>query len=311
MLQIKKMLNFCLKKPGFDMIKIIEKYLMSKSGNPNGGEDRLILGHNFYGVVDGATDKSGNNWGTPENPKKGGEIAADIIKSTLEDNVDLNLTKLVNVLNKKMNNAAGKANININDVKNLAGASFAAYVHEKNLIYHIGDCNFVFVKENGELEEHYNEIAIDKLTSELRSRFIMFCYENKIDPFIDGKDLGREYILWILKKQTELGNRQFRKDYNGEKEWILGIPYEAMVYKTINGLHTELNITPVPEGTKEIILTSDGFNVIKPTLKETLGLLKKQLKDDPHCIGLLKSTKGLGPGNINYDDMAYLRLKIN
>jgi len=293
-------------------VKITETYLMSKKGNEDGGEDRLVLGPIYYGVVDGSTDKSGNNWGTPENPKKGGEIAADIIKSTLEcKNVDLDLTELVNVLNKKMNNAAEKANININDVKNLASASFAVYVHGKNLIYHIGDCNFVFVKENGELEEHYNEIAIDKLTSELRSRFIMLCYENKVDPFIDGKDIGREYILWILKKQKELENRQFRKNYNGKEEWIFGIPYETMVYKTINGLPTELNITPVPEGTKEIILTSDGFKVIKPTLKETLGLLKKQLKDDPHCIGLLKSTNGLRPGNISYDDMAYLRLKIN
>jgi len=65
-------------------IKIIETYLMSKKGNEDGGEDRLILGPIYYGVVDGATDKSGNNWGTPENPKKGGEIAAEIIKSTLE-----------------------------------------------------------------------------------------------------------------------------------------------------------------------------------------------------------------------------------
>ena len=290
-------------------IKIIESYLMSKKGDSSGGEDRLVLGPIYYGVVDGATDRSGINWNTPENQKKGGEIAAEIIKSTLESkDVTLDLGGLVSMLNKNINNAAEKSNIDISDVKNRAIASFAVYVPEKNSIYHIGDCNFVFVKEKGELEEHYNEIAVDKLTSELRCRFIMLCYENKIDPFIDGKDLGGEYIFWILKEQIELENRQFRKDYNGKEEWIPGIPYEAMVYKTINGLATELDVTSVPRGTKEIIFASDGFKVIKPTLKETLELLEKQLKDDPHCISILKSAKGLRPGNISYDDMAYLRL---
>ncbi len=43
------------------MVKIIEKYLMSKSGKPDGGEDRSVLGPNFYGVVDGSTDKTGKD----------------------------------------------------------------------------------------------------------------------------------------------------------------------------------------------------------------------------------------------------------
>jgi len=306
------MLNFCLKKLGFKMVQIIEKYLMSKSGNPNGGEDRLILGHNFYGVVDGATDKSGNNWGTKEKIKKGGEIVAEIIKSTLEEkDITLNPDELVNISNLRIKDAAKKAGIDLSNVNNLANASFAVYIPEKNLIYHIGDCNFVFVRENGKLKEHYNEIAVDKLSSELRSMFIMNCLNNKINPFVNNVDLGREYILPVLKKQKELENRQFRKDYNGKEEWILGIPYEAMVYKTINSLATELDVTSVLRDTKEIIFASDGFKVIKPTLKETSELLEKQLKDDPHCIRTLKSTKGLRPGNISYDDMAYLRLKIN
>ena len=67
-------------------MEIVESYLQSKSGKSDGGEDRLVLGPRFFGVVDGATDKSGLNWGTQETPRAGGYVLASIIKAVLEEN---------------------------------------------------------------------------------------------------------------------------------------------------------------------------------------------------------------------------------
>ena len=147
---------------------------------------------------------------------------------------------------------------------------------------------------------------VDKLTSTLRATIIQWYQEQGIDPFAEGKDLGREFILELLKKQPEIQNTGF----NNDEDWCPGIPFSLVAYKTLNGFPTTLDITPVPEGTKEIVLASDGFPIIKPTLDETRTVLNQRLKEDPHCIGVLKSTKGLSKGNISYDDMAFIRIGL-
>jgi len=289
------------------MVKIIESYLMSKTGKPDGGEDRLILGPNFYGVVDGSTDKSGLNWGTKEEAKKGGAVLADIVKEVLENpGTKIDHKKIVEIINKKINYAAEKANIDLGKLENRADAGFTVYVPEKNVIYHIHDCNYAFLKRDGTFEMHDNDKPVDKLLSALRQAHISWCISQGIDPFKDGRDLGREHIMPYLKRQPEIQNQGF----DDEKEWIAGVKRKDVAYKTLNGFPTTLDIIPVPEDTKEIILLTDGFPVIKHTLKETIEVLNQYLKQDPHCISVIKSRKMLQPGYRSYDDMGYLRISL-
>lgn len=290
------------------MVEIIEKYLMSKKGTEDGGEDRLILGPNFYGVVDGATDVSGINWGTKEKPKTGGAVIADIIKEVFEDpkNKDISPEMFVEIVNKKIHDAAKEAGVDLGEFKNRAAASFSVFFPEKNVIWHIGDCPFAFVNEN-KLDEHRFEIAVDKLLSKLRRDFIKQYQEKGLDPFKDGKDLGREFVKPLTIRQPELQNRKFDSD----EEWTKGVPCKTVAYKVINGFPTTIDITKIPSGTKEVIITTDGFPVLKPTLKETLKILEEQVKKDPNCVDIILSPfKRVEPGNKSFDDMAYLRLKI-
>ena len=60
----------------------------------------------------------------------------------------------------------------------------------------------------------------------------------------------------------------------------------------------------------EIVLASDGYPFLCPTLQESEERLAHQLTNDPMNILDFKATKGLQPGNLSFDDRAYIRFKV-
>ena len=60
---------------------------------------------------------------------------------------------------------------------------------------------------------------------------------------------------------------------------------------------------------QDIILASDGYPFLKPTLAESENALAAQLDSDPLCIRSFKATKGLASGNKSFDDRSYVRFK--
>ena len=78
--------------------------------------------------------------------------------------------------------------------------------------------------------------------------------------------------------------------------------------------------TPIPEEhvriltldfqPKEIVLASDGYPFLCPTLQASEAALARQLADDPLNIGTFQATKGCMKGNQSFDDRAYIRFKV-
>lgn len=66
----------------------------------------------------------------------------------------------------------------------------------------------------------------------------------------------------------------------------------------------------VDEGINELVLASDGYPFLKPTLDESEAMLASQLGNDPLCMNTFKATKGLMAGNKSFDDRSYLRVGI-
>ena len=60
----------------------------------------------------------------------------------------------------------------------------------------------------------------------------------------------------------------------------------------------------------EIVLASDGYPFLCPTLQESEQRLDHQRRTDPLNIGAFKATKGFLPGNNSFDDRAYIRIKV-
>ena len=60
----------------------------------------------------------------------------------------------------------------------------------------------------------------------------------------------------------------------------------------------------------EIVLASDGYPFLRPTLAESEALLDQQRLNDPLNIGSFKATKAFVPGNNSFDDRSYVRFKV-
>ena len=60
----------------------------------------------------------------------------------------------------------------------------------------------------------------------------------------------------------------------------------------------------------EIVLASDGYPFLCPTLAESEARLQQQRQNDPLNIGEFKATKAFVEGNISFDDRSYVRFTV-
>ena len=59
-----------------------------------------------------------------------------------------------------------------------------------------------------------------------------------------------------------------------------------------------------------IVLASDGYPVLCPTLSQSEAVLAKQLTEDPLNINTFKATKAFIAGNNSFDDRAYVSFRV-
>jgi len=110
-------------------------------------------------------------------------------------------------------------------------------------------------------------------------------------------DTSRERLLDLLRQQTKLQNTALESEF---------------AYYAIDGFdwpkaEQGVRIVKVEEEHGEIVLASDGYPQLFPTLTETEAFLARVLREDPLCYKKFRSTKGCYNGNVSFDDRAYLR----
>ena len=67
-----------------------------------------------------------------------------------------------------------------------------------------------------------------------------------------------------------------------------------------------INLTPAPHS---IVLASDGYPFLLPTLTESEAALRRQLTEDPLNAYTFKATKAFAKGNNSFDDRTYVRFR--
>ena len=86
------------------------------------------------------------------------------------------------------------------------------------------------------------------------------------------------------------------------------ISYSVIDGFTIDRRH--VRIIPLDFRPWEIVLASDGYPVLCPTLEESEQQLQKQREEDPLNIGTFQATKAFHPDFYSFDDRSYVRLKV-
>ena len=105
------------------------------------------------------------------------------------------------------------------------------------------------------------------------------------------------------------------RDNDLARQAIIGELIESMcnqnkTYAVVDGFSipaSKVRIIRIPRTAREIVLASDGYSHLKPTLAASEEALEKQLAADPLNIWLFKATKGWMAGNNSFDDRTYIR----
>ena len=265
---------------------IIEQSVIGKYPDSALCEDGLFISEHFVAIVDGATSKGKLRW----SGHTAGRHACTILLQALAGlPADIAGEAAITRLNQSLT-AAGELfhqELARSHVERLM-ASIVIYSAVRRQVWSFGDCQYC-INQNYYKEEK----KTDTLLSEVRS----FALEAELAAGrtladLQSRDVGRELIMPFLELQSQFANR-------GE-DWRFAV---------LDGFAIDLrdvHAVDVPPGS-EVILASDGYPELEPTLAASEAALEAVRREDPLCMSRFKSTKGFVAGQLSFDDRAYVR----
>jgi glycerophosphoryl diester phosphodiesterase len=272
-------------------VKLLEKWLMAKTGDPRDCEDAIVFTADFAAVIDGATSMVDKKW----DGKKSGQIAKELLaEAILEFPKRINIDEAIQLLTEKIasfyRREKMEETMRIHPEYRLT-ASLIIYSKFHHEIWMVGDCQAIV---NQTVVTNTKEI--DSVVANARAVFLQA--ELKAGTPLEqllADDLGKKYVTPLIVKQAYFQN---------------STPDSPFSYGVIDGFTVNQNSVRqirLQEDETAIVLASDGYPFLEPTLQESEEKLTVLLESDPLCISSYMSTKGLVTGNISFDDRAYLR----
>jgi hypothetical protein len=268
-------------------VRIVEQFVIGKHDDPGRCEDAVIVTGDFAAVVDGATDTSGALYGGVAGGLWAMRACVDAVESLPAD-IDAPgaVAAMTRTLARRVDPGLPAAS--------RPSASATVYSARRREVWQVGDVGF-----------HHQDMAadagrprklVDEIASCFRAAFVAAeAAAGHADPA--GSDAARTAVRAFISRQGVFRNAVGPYGYAG----IDGRPVPVSL----------VVVHPVPDGVDELVLASDGYPRICPTLAESEALLARMLVQDPWCITVLKGTKGVAEGQISYDDRAYLRLRVD
>jgi hypothetical protein len=278
-------------------MKIIQKQLVGKNNKPEICEDAIFENENFVAVLDGTTTKTSLDLSkSPWNEKTPGKMAIDLLLAKLKEfpkyikhedafallDEEIGSWYRANDLYQHMEqNPVDRCSVDI--------IIYNKHFHQ---LWTLGDYQ-VFI--DNELKKYRK--PVDKINNEARSLFIEAeLAKGKTIDELRQKDSGRDYILPMLKNQYLFQNNPDHNQYS---------------YFVLDGFLTNLEqvkVLSLPENTQYLVMATDGYPKLFPSLEESEKALETILKEDPLCFREFKSTKGLQKDNISFDDRAFVKI---
>jgi hypothetical protein len=270
-------------------VEVVEKSIVSKTENPEDCEDGLVVTEDFAAIIDGATDKSGRRY----NDLTGGRFAMLIVADALNElpaQIDAHnaVDQFSAVLNRRLQT-------DLLPAEDLPSAVATIYSAARREIWQIGDVGFWFAGRPIEQPRK----RVDQVNSAMRAAVLKaeLLSGASLDDLAD-RDPGREAILPLLTRQGRFANNLSA----GE------LAYAALDGRTVPD--ELISVEPVPDDVVEVVIASDGYPLILPTLAEAEIALAELLIADPLCIDQLSGTKAPSSGKRSFDDRTYLRFAI-
>ena len=281
-------------------MKIIESSIIGKK-SPEACEDGMVVTDDFIAVIDGSTSK------TPKhlNPDmKNGRYAMMLISEYIREELKADASVddfcqgvTAYIYNKVYEKLGVEERLKEHPEERLT-ASAILYSRTRNEVWMVGDCQAIIdgkLYENGKPYEQ--EIA--------RKRVELI--EQGLSPAE-----ARKQIEPLLIEAMLSGQNQTYTVIDGFPIYREGVKTVALKMKPASSsIETYFQEHPKPVSSpNEVVLASDGYPFLKPTLAESEAALAEQIANDPQCIHDFIATKGLVAGNKSFDDRTYIRFFI-
>ena len=287
-------------------MKIIESSIIGKK-SPEACEDGMVVTDDFIAVIDGSTSK------TPKhlNPDmKNGKYAMMLISEYIweELKADASVDDFCQgvtayIYNKVYEKLGVEERLKEHPEERLT-ASAILYSRTRNEVWMVGDCQAIIdgkLYENGKPYEQ--EIARKRVElieqglspAEARKQIepllikAMLSGQNQTYTVIDGFPIYREGV-----KVVSVSDSSSVQD---------SVPASDSVPCSDSASASGT----IPSSSSEIVLASDGYPFLKPTLAASEAALAEQIANDPQNIRSFIATKGIVEGNKSFDDRTYIR----
>lgn len=287
-------------------MKIIESSIIGKKSQ-EACEDGMVVTDDFIAVIDGSTSK------TPKhlNPDmKNGRYAMMLISEYIREELkaDASVDKFCQgvtayIYNKVYEKLGVEERLKEHPEERLT-ASAILYSRTRNEVWMVGDCQAIIagkLYENGKPYEQ--EIARKRVElieqglspAEARKQIepllikAMLSGQNQTYTVIDGFPIYREGV-----KVVSVSDSSSVQD---------SVPASDSVPCSDSASASDT----IPSSSSEIVLASDGYPFLKPTLAASEAALAEQIANDPQNIHSFIATKGIVEGNKSFDDRTYIR----
>ena len=289
-----------------DFMKIIESSIIGKK-SPEACEDGMVVTDDFIAVIDGSTSK------TPKhlNPDmKNGRYAMMLISEYIREELKADASAddfcqgvTAYIYNKVYEKLGVEERLKEHPEERLT-ASAILYSRTRNEVWMVGDCQAIIagkLYENGKPYEQ--EIARKRVElieqglspAEARKQIepllieAMLSGQNQTYTVIDGFPIYREGVKVVsVSDSSSVQNSVPASD---------SVPCSDSISAS----------DTIPSSSSEIVLASDGYPFLKPTLAASEAALAEQIANDPQNIRSFIATKGIVEGNKSFDDRTYIR----
>lgn len=295
-----------------DFMKIIESSIIGKKSS-EACEDGMVVTDDFIAVIDGSTSK------TPKhlNPDmKNGRYAMMLISEYIREELKADASVddfcqgvTAYIYNKVYEKLGVEERLKERPEERLT-ASAILYSRTRNEVWMVGDCQAIIdgkLYENGKpYEEKIARKRVELIEqglspAEARKQIepllikAMLSGQNQTYTVIDGFPIYREGVKVVSVSDSSSVQGSVSSSDSCSVQDPVSCSGSASASDTI------------PSSSSEIVLASDGYPFLEPTLAASEAALAEQIANDPQNIHSFIATKGIVEGNKSFDDRTYIR----
>lgn len=287
-------------------MKIIESCIIGKKSQ-EACEDGMVVTDDFIAVIDGSTSKTPKHLNSD---MKNGRYAMMLISEYIREELKADASVddfcqgvTAYIYNKVYEKLGVEERLKEHPEERLT-ASAILYSRTRNEVWMVGDCQAIIagkLYENGKpYEEKIARKRVELIeqglsSAEARKQIepllikAMLSGQNQTYTVIDGFPIYREGV-----KVVSVSDSCSVQD---------SVPASDSVPCSDSASASDT----IPSSSSEIVLASDGYPFLKPTLAASEAALAEQIANDPQNIHSFIATKGIVEGNKSFDDRTYIR----